>query len=63
MWHLVNVCMLVVGGVYVVLSPVAPQTQWFAGHLVVLEQLSRFFEALVYVLGSLAIIKYLSKTV
>ena len=60
MWNIATVFVCIIGCVYIVLAPVAPQTQWFVGHLVLLEQLSRFFEALVYVLGALALVKYIS---
>ena len=59
MHNIAMVCMMVVGAFFVLLSPVSPTEPWFAGHIIVLEQLTRFFEAMVYVLGSLALIKYL----
>ena len=59
MWNIATVFVCIIGCVYVVLAPVAPQTQWFVGHLVLLNS-SLVFEALVYVLGALALVKYIS---
>ncbi|MDC3180603.1 hypothetical protein OAT84_00450 [Gammaproteobacteria bacterium] len=59
MINFATVLLMVIGGFYVCLSPIIPQMQWFDGHLILLEQLSRLFEAIVYVLASIALVKYI----
>ncbi len=60
MINLATVFLGIVGGVYILLSPIVPQMPWFDGHLILLEQLARLFEALVYVLAAIALVKYIT---
>ena len=59
MQNLPSVVILVLGAIYIVLSPVTTDEVWFSGHALVVAQFEQFFRALISVLLALSLVKYL----